>query len=260
MTPRMRVRARSVLWGLIVGGLIGATAAIALAPPKGARFEARQPWVVAAPSAQDWPRAPRAGERARLVYGLDGATLVVTGADAAGARSLARAFAGWQSPSASTLAEALAGVRSEWRGEMPAGLPPRRTPAAECASLLFARAIWGRTLADKLPIPSPAAPPDAVFVPESVAAAWAEVDAAAAAADPKRLIIGLREATAREISWFGNRGLWHDELAAIRAERWRRWQDQRAEELEARAEKLFNSQPLLQRRFAELAVHPHMVE
>ena len=56
MTPRMRVRARSVLWGLIVGGLIGATAAIALAPPKGARFEARQPWVVAAPSAQDASR------------------------------------------------------------------------------------------------------------------------------------------------------------------------------------------------------------
>src|SRR5689334_10893035 len=82
MTPRMRVRARSVLWGLIVGGLIGATAAIALAPPKGARFEARQPWVVAAPSAQDWPRAPRAGERVRLERGPDGATLVVTAGDA----------------------------------------------------------------------------------------------------------------------------------------------------------------------------------
>src|SRR5262252_4372436 len=75
-TARMRVRARSVLSSLALGGLIGATAA----------------------SAQDWPRAPRAGERVRLDHDADGATLVVTGSDAAGARSLARAFAGWQSP------------------------------------------------------------------------------------------------------------------------------------------------------------------
>jgi len=152
-TARMRVRARSVLSGLLLGGLIGATAAIALAPPQGARFEARQPWVVAAPSAQDWPRTPRAGERVRLDHDADGATLVVTGADAAGARSLARAFAGWQSPGAPTLEEALARLRLEWKTELSES-PPHRTPVAECASILFARAIWGRTLADRLPIPS----------------------------------------------------------------------------------------------------------
>src|SRR4029078_3715765 len=38
------------------------------------------------------------------------------------------------------------------------------------------------------------------------------------------------------------------------------WQDQRAEDLESRAEKLLVSQGLLQRRFAELAVHPHLVD
>ena len=259
MTPRMRIRARSVLWGLVVGGLIGATAAIALAPPKGARFEARQPWVVAAPTAQDWPRAPRAGERARIVYGLDGATLVVTGADAAGARSLARAFAGWQSPGPPALQEALARLRLEWRTELPAESPPNRTKVAECASILFARAIWGRTLADRLPIPAPAVPPLDAVPPEGVLAGWDDVREAASAADPKQLLVALREAAARENAWFANRDLWHGELAAVRAERWRRWQDHRAEELEARAERMLMTQPLLQRRFAELAVHPHLV-
>jgi hypothetical protein len=258
-TARMRVRARSVVSGLGLGGLIGACMAIAFAPPRGARFEARQPWVVGAPSAQDWPRVPREGERVRLERGADGTTLVVTGTDAAGARSLARAFAGWQSPTEPALREALAHVRQEWRDQMPAGMPPRRTPVAECAALLFARTIWGRTLADRLPIPAPAVPPEAVFVPEAVTAAWADVEAAISAADPKRLKVALRDATAREIAWFGNRELWHGEPAAARAERWRRWQDQRAEELEQRAERLFVTQTALQRRFAELAVHPHMV-
>src|SRR6185369_12972554 len=123
-TARMRVRARSVLWSLVLGGLIGACVAIAFAPPRGARFEARQRWVVGPPAAQDWPRTPRVGERARLEHDIDGATLVVTGADAAGARSLARAFAGWQSPTEAQLHEALARVRLDWRGEMPAGMPP----------------------------------------------------------------------------------------------------------------------------------------
>jgi hypothetical protein len=256
----MRVRARSVVSGLVLGGLIGACVAIAFAPPRGARFEARQPWVVAAPSAQDWPRVPRTGERVRLEHALDGATLVVTGADAAGARALARAFAAWQSPTESALREASARVRLEWRGELPAESPPHRTPAAECASLLFARTIWGRTLADRLPIPAPAVPPEAAVVPEGVDAAWNEVNAAASATDPRRLLNALREATARETAWFGNRDLWQGEAAPVHAERWRRWQDQRAEELEGKAERMLADQGQLQRRFAELAVHPHLVE
>jgi len=257
---RMHVRVRSVLWGLVVGGLIGATAAIGLAPPKGARFEARQPWVVAAPTAQDWPREPRTGERARVERGLDGASLVVTGADAAGARSLARAFAGWQSPGEATLHDALARLRLEWRTELPAESPPHRTPTAECASILFARAIWGRTLADRLPIPAPAVPPDDAVPPEGVVAGWNDVREAVAATDPKQLLVALREAAARENAWFANRELWNGELAPVRAERWRRWQDHRAEELEARAERMLMTQTLLQRRFAELAAHPHLVE
>ena len=38
-TARMRIRARSVMSGLLLGGLIGACAAIAFAPPMGARFD-----------------------------------------------------------------------------------------------------------------------------------------------------------------------------------------------------------------------------
>jgi hypothetical protein len=258
-TARIRVRARSVLSGLLLGGLIGACAAIATAPPKGARFEARQPWVVSAPAAQDWPRPPRAGERVRLEWDLGGATLVVTGADATGARSLARAFAGWQSPGERALHDALARLRLEWRGELPASSPPHRTRVAECASILFARAIWGRTLADRLPIPAPAVPPEDAVPPEAVLSAWNDVREAASDADPKQLLAALHDAATRETAWFANPELWPGELAPARAERWRRWQDHRAEELEARAERMLDTQSLLQRRFAELAVHPHLV-
>jgi len=40
---------------------------------------------------------------------------------------------------------------------------------------------------------------------------------------------------------------------------WRRWQDAIAADLEGRATKILDGQSLLQRRFAELAAHPHMV-
>src|SRR6185369_14595434 len=187
------------------------------------------------------------------------ATLVVTGADAAGARSLARAFAGWQSPGPPALQEALARLRLEWRTELPGESPPHRTKVAECASILFARAIWGRTLADRLPIPAPTVPPEDAVPPEGVLAGWNDVREAVSDADPAQLLVALREAAARENAWFANRELWHGELAPVRAERWRRWQAHRAEELEARAERMLMTQPLLQRRFAELAAHPHLV-
>jgi hypothetical protein len=258
-TARMRVRVRSVAWALVVGALVGSCVAIAVAPPRGARFEARQAWFVAAPRPQDWPREPGPGERVRLEYGLDGATLVVTSRDAAGARALARAFAAWQAPTASTLKAALAQLRLEWRAELPAENPPHRTPRAECASLLLARSIWGRTLADHLPLPAPAAPPGTVEAPERVLAAWHEVRSAAAAEQPSRLVTAIQQAATEETDWFAQAATWRGVTVAARAELWRRWQDARASELEPMAEQLLTGQTLLQRRFAELAAHPHMV-
>src|SRR5262249_39080468 len=85
---RVHVRARSIAWGLLVGGLVGATLALVLAPPRGARFEAHLAWAVPPPGAQDWPRPAREGERVRVEPGGQGPVLVVTGADAAGTRSL----------------------------------------------------------------------------------------------------------------------------------------------------------------------------
>ena len=67
-TARMRVRARSIASGLVVGALVGSCVAIALAPPRGARFEAREPWHVVAPGPQDWPREPHPGERVRVEH------------------------------------------------------------------------------------------------------------------------------------------------------------------------------------------------
>ena len=66
---RFRVRARTIAWSLLAGAVLGGVIALALAPPRGARFEARAPWAVAAPEAADWPRPARAGEGLRLEPG-----------------------------------------------------------------------------------------------------------------------------------------------------------------------------------------------
>jgi len=260
LSARVHVRARSIAWSLLVVGLVGACFALVFAPPRGARFEAQLNWTVAPPEAQDWPRPAREGERVRVVPGEHGAVLVVTGADAAGTRSLARAFAGLQAPGAAALHEALARVRQEWQAELSNIPPPRRTAPADCASLLFARAIWGRTLGDRLPLPSPIKPPPPVTAPDAVVAAWRDVRLAAEAGRSAPLVTALTDATARETSWFADASAWQGWTAPARAEAWRRWQDERADELETLADWLLAKQEPLMRRAAELAAHPHMVE
>jgi len=256
---RRRVRARTIAWSLLAGAVAGGALGLAIAPPQGARFEARLAWSIAPPGLEEWPRPARAGESARVESGPRGASLVVTATDAAGARSLARAFAGTQSPTADPLRAQLAQVRREWRAELPAGEVPWRTPTANCASLLLARAIWGRTLSDRLPIPPPAEPPPDVVAPEPVSAAWREVSRAAGDRRPGPLVAALRDATTRDAAWFGDAETWRGWRAPARAEAWRRWQGERADELEAHAERLLATQPRRQGRLAELAAHPNMV-
>jgi len=256
---RLNVRTRVVVWGLLAGAVVGGGIVLAVAPPRGARFEAREPWTVAPPIARDWPHAPEAGEGARVEEAGRSRRLVVTAADAASARSLARAFAAFQSPSAATLGEHLAAVRLEWRDALPAQEPAPRTPAADCASLLLARAIWGRTLSDRLPLPAPASAPPALNAPEAVTAAWREVSRAAASRRPPRLVTALRDATTRESAWFGDDAAWSGWPAPLRAEAWRRWQDERADEMEVLAERLLATQTAAQSRLAELAAQSHLV-
>jgi len=256
-TPmRPRLRARAVIWSVLAGAVLGGVVSLAVAPPRGARFEAREPWAVAAPAREDWPRAPRAGEGVRLERG---GRLVVTAADAATARSLARAFAAYQTPGGPALADSLAHVRAGWRAVLSGEEQPRGTPATECASLLLARAIWGRTLADRLPLPPPEAAPPGVSAPDGVLGGWHEVRRAAESRRPNALAAALRDATQLETAWFASDAAWRGWLAPVRAEAWRRWQDARADELEALAERLLSSQPSTQARLAERAAQPRMV-
>jgi hypothetical protein len=256
---RMRVRPRAIAWSLIAGALLGGAFMLVLAPPRGERFEARQAWAVALPGVQDWPRAPRDGETTRLERGARGATLVVTSTDAASARLLARAFAAVQSPTEETLRGTLAQVRLGWRSELTAERTLRPTPTAECASLLLARAIWGRTLADRLPIPSPLATPPVRSAPEAVYAAWRDVRAAAEARRPGPLATALHDATERETAWFADPAAWRGTSAPARAEAWRRWQDERSDEMETLAERMLSGRPTAESRLAELGAHPRMV-
>src|SRR5262249_35033621 len=152
--------------------------------------------------------------------------------------------------------DSLSRVRQGWRAALSGEEPPRGSPASECASLLLARAIWGRTLADRLPLAAPLAAPPGLKPPEGVLAGWREGRSAAEAKQPEPLVSALRDATQRETAWFADDGAWRGWLAPVRAEAWRRWQDERADELETLAERLLRSQPAAQARLAERAAQP----
>src|SRR5204863_1647557 len=59
--------------------------------------------------------------------------------------------------------------------------------------------------------------------------------------------------------WFGDDAAWSGWPAPLRAEAWRRWQDERADELEVLAERLLTTQTPAQSRLAELAAQSHLV-
>src|SRR5260221_11545125 len=112
------VRARTLVWTLFVGAVVGSCCGIALAPPPGARFEARLPWSGDAPALADWARTLRPEESARLGTGPHAAELVVSAGSAQQARALAREFAGTRAPGPRELSASLERVRAGWRGSL----------------------------------------------------------------------------------------------------------------------------------------------
>ena len=257
---RTPVRARTWWWSLFVGALVGCSCGIAIAPPMGARFEARLPWSGTAPQPADWPRPTRAGESSRLVTTRRGSELVVTAGSAGEARELVRALAEAHAPGPGTLAARLERTRASWRSALAAGPLPERTRAADVAAELMARARWGRELAGQLPVAPPAEDTREAVPPIDVLESWEKVNRAAVASTPAELARAIEHADQLELGWFTDDREWEGWSTAERTEAWRFAQSDRADGLEELAERVLTGQSLFQRDLADELANVRLVE
>jgi hypothetical protein len=246
-SARAPLRARTVAWSVVAGVTVGGALALALASPRGARFEARLPWSEALPTGADWPRAPLEGERVRIEPSRSGPRLIVGAGSAAEARALARAFAARAAPTSDELREGRDRVRAAWRELARAQPPARASRAAACAAELLARARWGLELAGALPLSAPVAPPAPRRPPATVEDAWLNVTWVVDERDPALLTRALLEATRADQRWFEDAAVWAGAPLTARAESWRSWQASRAELLEPLAARLVATEGSAQR-------------
>lgn len=256
---RTTLRGSVVVLGLTIGALLGALVTLRVAPPEGARFEARIAWPHPAPGEADWPRAPRAGETARLLEGGSGHTLVVTAGDAATARTLVREFAARHAPDEGYLERRYGQVLAKWRRSLPAGPRPAITNEADLAAWLLARANWGRLLAAELPVPASnmAAP---IQEPDGVLEDWEEIISLIEAGQTIALLPAFERAYDAEQGWFRDPTAWAGYTVPARAEAWRQWQLQRAGELEEQAAAVLFDEYPSQQRLARAVAEEHLVE
>jgi hypothetical protein len=253
------VRARSLVWTLLAGALVGSCGGLALAPPMGARFEARLPWTGAAPVPRDWPHAAGAGESARLERARAGPELVVTAGSAGAARSLARAFVAGTTPGTPEWNARLEATRAAWRVALAADPLPPHTRSAEVAARLLGRAHWGRALAGEFFSTPPALDVPQPTPPAGVLAAWQSVWRAALASNPAAVTVALERTGGLETQWFGDDGAWSGWRPAARAAAWRRWQLDRAVALEEAAARALARQSLFQRRLTRQLAREYLV-
>ncbi|MEQ1832947.1 MAG: hypothetical protein ABL977_07815 [Candidatus Eisenbacteria bacterium] len=248
-SARTPVRARSVVWTVIAGALVGCGFGLAIAPPMGARFEARLPWTAALPAPGEWPRAARAGETARLEPGRQGRELVVTAGTATAARELLRALAA--GATLSGIPARLSHARAQWLDSLASGPLPAPTTATARAAVLLARARWGRGLAAQLPVQPAIDDTQEAIPPIEVLASWEDVTRIAATAEPGALAHSIELADELELDWFTDDHEWQGWSTAARTEAWRFAQVDRADGLEDRAEQLLTGQSAAQRDLAD---------
>lgn len=259
-SARTSVRASSIMWTLLAGALVGCACGIAIAPPMGARFEARLPWKHSLPAESDWPRVARAGETARLVQGTRGSELVVTAGSAGSARELLRGLVASQLPGGGGLGERFAHTRELWRQALVAGPMPDHTIASERAAVLLARARWARELTSNLPVtPSADATPEAV-PPMNILETWDEVSRLANNGNPSALANAIVLADELERVWFTDDREWPGWSTTARTDAWRLAQIDRAEAMEVAAELALAGQTLRQRELASGLASVKLVE
>ena len=253
-------RKRTIAMSLLAGMVVGIVCALTIAPPHGARFEARLAWDHQLPADRDWPHVPLEGESARLEGDARARTLVVTSHSAASARALLRAFSARHAPAAEDLAARLAPLRETWRVAAPAVAMARVTGTTECAALLLARARWGEELAQELPLAIPSGAARAPKSDTAVTEAWTNVEWAAEDRDPIRLRLALDETARVDREWFGNRSKWEGWTVPQRAQAWRDWQHSRVQLLEPIASRLMAWEGGAQRIALESAAKAALVQ
>lgn len=259
-SARTSVRASSIMWTLLAGALVGCACGIAIAPPMGARFEARLPWKQSLPAESDWPRVARAGETARLVNGAHGSELIVTASSAGSARELLRGLVASQLPGGGGLGERFAHTRELWRHALVAGPVPDHTIASERAAVLLARARWARELTSNLPVtPTAETTPEAV-PPMNILETWEEVSRLANNGNPSALANAIVLADELERVWFTDDREWLGWSATARTDAWRLAQIDRAEAMEVAAELALAGQTLRQRELASELASVKLVE
>lgn len=234
-------RKRTIALSLLAGMAVGCVSMLVIAPPRGARFEARLDWNAPPPSAHDWLRPAEEGENVR-VEGRGGvgkgSELVVTSGSASSARALMRNFAARQAPTAEQLVAKLTPLRENWRQAAPKSALQFRARSTECAALLLARARWGEELALELPVAAPMGPAREFKVPREVEDAWLNVTWVAEERDLDSLRLALDAAGRADRQWFADTTQWAGWSVTERAQAWREWQHQCAQLLEPTASKL----------------------
>ncbi len=258
-TTRTPIRTRSIVTGLLVGMLVGSCGALAIAPPRGARFEARLPWSAALPQERDWPRAARTGESVRIEPVRGGQELRVQAGSAAEARLLTRAFASRHAPTKEELAARFERTRQAWRAAVTSPAPGTHNRSVECAAVLMARMRWGLELARDLPLAAPSRPTPEPRPTLQVEDAWLNVTWVVDERDPALLMAAVVEAMQYDQRWFTNDASWKGWLPTARAEAWRRWQRSRAKLLEPIADQIIAWESRPQRARASHAAARQLV-
>jgi len=245
------VRSRAPRYALgLVGAVLGALFAIALAPASLARFEVRLPWAGAALSDADWPRPAGPGETAEVQSSAGGQQLVVHAPEAPAAEALARELVAHQSGAIPALRETERTLLESWRTSVQQGPGLPMTRDSEVAALLQAEAAVRRDLALQLPGPYSAAPATTLPVPSvEVLECQQALTLALPVASTAQVESVLLATAAAESEWMASAGVAGSD-ARERGSAWRRWQLARADSLDASAARLLADESALQQRLA----------
>lgn len=191
----------AVLAGTALGFVVAALLVQHLPPGPWPRYEARVAWEGGPPTAAEWPRAPRAGERARCVAGADGAQLVVSAPRGEVAGALATALQRRRRSGGDDGAARRAAVRAQWRVGRLQEPEPWLSRATEAAALVRGRLLLVMLLDPRVPAAAPPASPAADRAHERLHAAGARVERLALAARPDSLETALTACAAAESDW-----------------------------------------------------------
>jgi hypothetical protein len=259
--PGVAIR-RLLVAGLLLGPALGMALGPLLAGDRLPLFESRISWQGPPPTAGDWPRAPRPGERAVTRTAGARTFLVARAATAAGAEALALELALPRLARSPELSEARAGRRAEWSAALLAGPRATLTPAGDCAARLRGWAeAWRSVAAPSAEAARAAGETGAAHHESPVPEESREVTRRALAADPSGLERALeREARVARARLFTRIGVLPAGDRAVAMGSWRRAWLTRAAEMDSTADALAARKPRIERELIALVAPVHALD